>query len=219
MATHRPVPSDGDSDGAHARRSRSRGEDVAICPRPWPYQGVKRAAAVVGLISTLVLSGAACSKDEPSAVTSTTVPATTSTSASTTTTTSVEEAILAGYRAFWAAYLRAADPMNPEHPDLVATAVNPELEQVQRAFLARLAGGEVIRGTIENHPQIEGTPSETTATVLDCAVDNSRVVNASTGAEQPTTGDNHHLTRVEMSLVDGTWRVRSVTRVSDGCTP
>lgn len=218
MATHRPVPSDGDSDGAHARRSRSRGEDVAICPRPWPYQGVKRAAAVVGVVSSLVLSGAACSKDEPSAVTSTTVPATTSTSASTTTT-SVEEAILAGYRAFWAAYLRAADPMNPEHPDLVATAVNPELEQVQRAFLARLAGGEVIRGTIENHPQIEGTPSATTATVLDCAVDNSRVVNPSTGEEQPTTGDNHHLTRVEMSLVDGTWRVRSVTRVSDGCTP
>lgn len=192
---------------------------VAIGARPWPYQRVLRVACVLSLTAVVSLAAPGCSKDESSGDAATSTAVTTSTTAATTTTTSVEEAVLSGYRAFWAAYLRAGDPMNPEHPDLVATAINPELEQVQRAFLARLAGGEVIRGSIENNPRLEGAPAGNTATVIDCAVDNSRVVNATTGAEQPVTGDNHHLMRVEMSLVDGVWKVRTVNRVSDGCTP
>ncbi len=218
MAKQRLGPQDADRRRSSAGLSGPCEEVVAICSRPWPYQGMAQASRALALAAVLALSASGCSNEPTTAGTSTTVPPT-STTAPSTTTTSVETAILSGYRAFWAAYLRAADPMNPEHPDLLATAINPELEQVQRAFLARLAGGEVIRGTIENHPQIEGAPTATTATIVDCAVDNSRVVNASTGAEQPTTGDSHHLIRVEMSLVDGTWKVRSVNRVSDGCTP
>lgn len=153
MAKQRLGPPDVGSGRMLAAQARNGCDEVvAIGARLWPYQRVLRVACVLSLTAVVSLAAPGCSKDESSGDVATSTAVTTSTTAATTTTTSVEDAVLSGYRAFWAAYLRAGDPMNPEHPDLVATAINPELEQVQRAFLARLAGGEVIRGSIENNP-------------------------------------------------------------------
>jgi len=127
--------------------------------------------------------------------------------------------VLDGYRAFWRAYLTAADPMNPKHPDLVATATGQQLGQVQRAFLARLAGGEVIRGTIEPHPRLAGPVQGTTASVVDCYLDDSHLFDAATGTQKDDPAVVHHEVRAEMTLVGSTWRVAAVRHVGKGCTP
>ena len=194
-------------------------EVVAIRSRSWPYQGVINAARALGLAAVLALSASACSSGRSSAGDTTTTASTTSTSGAITTTTSVEDSIVAGYRAFWAAYLRAADPMNPQHPDLAATAVNPELDQVRGAFLSRLAGHEVIRGTIDPHAHIEGTPTATTATLLDCATDDAHIFDSTTGQMKDPPATVTHLQRVQMELVDGVWKVQRISQLSDGCTP
>lgn len=220
MAKQRLGPPDGESAGVRAPRRRiRRNEVVAIGPRPWPYQGVVRAAGALGLAATLALNATACSKGGSSAATSTSAPVTTSTTAATTTTTSVDDAIIAGYRAFWAAYLRAGDPMNPQHPDLAATAINPELDQVRGAFLSRLAGHEVIRGSLEPHPHLEGAPTATSATLTDCLTDDAHIFDAGTGQQKDPPQTVTHLQRVQMTLVDGVWKVERISQVSDGCTP
>lgn len=104
-------------------------------------------------------------------------------STTTTTTTGkppLAEAVVAGYRAFWDAYLAAADPMNPEDPRLVEHATGNELETVQKAFLARRSAGEVIRGTLYFSPRVERINSEgTAASVLHCYADHTGIYAAS----------------------------------------
>ena len=220
MANQRLGPPHDESSRVVASSSRSRRDEVvAIGARPWPYQGVVRTAGVLVLVAILGLSASACSKGSSATATSTTASVTTSTTAATTTTTSVEDAAIAGYRAFWAAYLRAADPMNPQHPDLAATAIDPELDQVRGAFLSRLAGHEVIRGTLEPHPHLEGTPTATSVTLMDCLTDDAHIFDANTGEQKDPPQTVTHLQRVQMTLVDGVWKVERVSQLSDGCTP
>lgn len=171
--------------------------------------------AGLGLMATLVLGG--CSSDGDSAA-----PTTTADRSSTSTSTTLpaaDKAVLDGYRAFWAAYLRAADPMDPESPELVATATGAQLEQVQRAFLSRLAGGEVIRGTIETHPHLDGPILATSATVVDCYTDDSHIFDAATGVQKDDPAVVHHQVRADMALVDGVWRVAGIRHEATGCAP
>lgn len=167
----------------------------------------------VGLLAAVVLGGCSSGSDSTESTTSSSV-ATTTTSRR-----QLEASVLDGYRAFWAAYLHAADPMDPESAELVASAINPQLEQVQRAFLSRLAGGEVIRGTIETHAHLEGPVGATTATVVDCYTDDSHIFDATTGAQKDDPAVVHHLVRADMALVGGTWRVAGIHHESTGCTP
>jgi len=176
---------------------------------------------LVGLCVAVVLAGA-CNKTgraTPPRSTST-APTTTSTAPATTTTVDVTEAaVLDGYRAFWRAYLKAGDPMDPKHPDLLATATGEQLDQVKRAFLARLVGGEVIRGTIETHPRLDGPVQATTAAVTDCYVDDSHLFDAATGTRKDDPAVVNQQVRAEMTLVGSTWKVSAIRHVAKGCTP
>ena len=108
--------------------------------------------------------------------------ATTPTTAATTTSTP-EQAVLAGYRAFWDGYLKAADPMDPRSPVLARVATGDELEQLQRAFLARQSVGEVIRGTLDLAPLVK-TVDGSSATVTDCYADHTGIYDAASGARK-----------------------------------
>lgn len=177
---------------------------------------------LIGMSVAVVMAGGACTKaDGGSSPTSSATTGTTPTSAVVTTTMAdaTEAAVLDGYRAFWAAYLKAGDPMDPKHPDLVATATGAQLDQVRRAFLARLAGGEVIRGKIEPHPKLAGPVQGSTAVVADCYVDDSHLFDAATGAQKDDPAVETHQVRAEMTLVDSSWRVAAIRPESKGCTP
>ena len=173
----------------------------------------------------VVLAGGACTKaggggsSTPDASTTPTTGTTASAVVTTTTVDATEQAVLDGYRAFWAAYLKAGDPMDPKHPDLAATATGAQLDQVRRAFLARLAGGEVIRGRIEPHPKLAGPVQGSTAVVADCYVDDSHLFDAATGAQKDDPAVLTHQVRAEMTLVDSSWRVAAIRPESKGCTP
>lgn len=173
--------------------------------------------AGLGLMATLVLGG--CSSDGDSAAPTTVDRSSTTTRAATTTLPAADVAVLDGYRAFWVAYLHAADPMDPESPELVATATGAQLEQVQRAFLSRLAGGEVIRGTIETHPHLDGPILATSATVVDCYTDDSHIFDAATGVQKDDPAVVHHQVRADVALVEGVWRVAGIHHEATGCTP
>ena len=178
---------------------------------------------LLGVSVAALVAGAGCTKADggSSSPTSATTTGITPTSAVVTTTTvdATEAAVLDGYRAFWAAYLKAGDPMDPKHPDLVATATGAQLDQVRRAFLARLAGGEVIRGKIEPHPKLAGPVQGSTAVVADCYVDDSHLFDAATGAQKDDPAVETHQVRAEMTLVDSSWRVAAIRPESKGCTP
>ncbi len=180
--------------------------------------GFRRVRGIRVLATSIaaVLSVAGClSGGEGTAGTSTTASSTTT--AASTTAPSVDETVLAAYRAFWDAYLAAADPMNPEHPLLAEHATGEQLETLQRAFLARKAGGEVIRGTLDLAPRVVSVLGDE-ATVRDCYLDNTGVFDAATGERKDRASGVRHLVSASMRLDGGTWKVSSIQKEGDRCT-
>ena len=171
-------------------------------------------AAVLGVTA---LGAASCSnggdkKGDPATT------ATTPTTGATTTTSSPEQAVLAAYRAFWDGYLKAADPMDPRNPVLAQVAAGDELQQVQRAFLARQSAGEVIRGTLDLAPAVQSV-NGSSATVTDCYADHTGIYDAASGARKDQESGVRHRVTVQVVLDGSTWKVSTITREGDGCTP
>jgi hypothetical protein len=168
-------------------------------------------------MAALALALAACSGGEGES-TATTSGTSRESTTSTTEASEEEGAVLDAYEAFWDAYLEAADPMDPQHPVLQEHATGEQLQQVTGAFLARLSAGEVIRGEFDLAPvMVELTDS--TATVSDCYLDRSGVFDAETGERLDQESGVRHLVTAELRFEDGSWKVASMTREGDGCTP
>lgn len=125
--------------------------------------------------------------------------------------------MLTGYRAFWDAYLAAADPMDPQNPLLEQHAVGIQLETIQKAFLARRAGGEVIRGTLDLAPRVVSVVGDKAA-VRDCYLDNTGVYDAATGTRKDTATGVRHLVTATIQLDGGAWKVGDLKKEGDGCT-
>ena len=121
-----------------------------------------------------------------------------------------------GYRAFWDAYLAAADPMNPTHPGLAEHATGEQLMSVQSAFLAFRSAGHVIRGTYDLAPEVVSFDG-TTAVISDCYDDATGVYDAETGARQDADDPRRHEVTARLERVDGAWKVAQVTHKGDGC--
>ena len=150
-------------------------------------------------------------------VTASTSPGRT-TSSSTTTETTIS-AVLAAYRAGWAAFEHALADANPEDPELPATMVDPQLQQVKGNLLADQQQGMIGRGTTTLHPKVTAL-SATSATVVDCAYSTAELVFKATGKPVPpiTPPENDGVTST-LVLSGGTWKV-SKQIVTDGkCTP
>jgi len=163
---------------------------------------------------SVALLGACNGDREPS-------PATTSTTDQVTTTTSAteaaERAALEGYRAYWDAYLKSADPMDPENPLLAQHATGPALETVQKAFLALKSAGKVIRGELDLAPRVV-TVDGGMATVRDCYGDGTGVYDAATGAREDEPSGQRHLVTATLRLDEGTWKVERLADEGLGCT-
>ncbi len=108
--------------------------------------------------------------------------------------------------------------MNPTSPALAAHASGDELRQVQTAFADHFAEGEVIRGQLNLSPHVTNV-SGTTATVTDCYGDSTHVFDSSTGEQKDAAGDNHFQITATLVLDAGTWKVSSIAKQDDSCTP
>jgi hypothetical protein len=163
--------------------------------------------------ASLALGG--CNGDGDGSATPTTV--TTSTT-QTTTTTTAEAGVLQAYRSFWDGYLKAADPMDPESPVLGEVATGEQLRQLRSAFLARLSAGEVIRGEVDIAPVVVQV-NEPDATVRDCYLDRTGVYDAKSGERKDRESGVRHLVTVGLVKDASSWKVASLKREADGCTP
>lgn len=179
------------------------------------YRLSRGGAAVLGVIvATGLLAGCGDDGDAAPRPTSTT----TTTRLATTTTTTTEQGVLGAYESFWEGYLQAADPMNPEHPVLADIATGDQLRQLRSAFLARLSAGEVIRGKVETAPEVVEVNGES-ATVRDCYLDRTGIYDARSGERKDTESGVRHLVTVRLVQEAAGWKVETITRESDGCTP
>jgi hypothetical protein len=192
-----------------------------MCPRAGRRCFAHGGAAVCVLVFTVVLAacGGGASRSKSAA---TTLPgSTSSTSAATSASTAdpATAAVLAAYRAGWAAFEHALADANPEDPELAATMVDPQLQQVKANLLADQRQGMVGRGTTTLHPKLTAL-SATSATVVDCAYSSAELVYRATGKPVPpvTPPENDGVTST-LVLSGGTWKV-SKQIVTDGkCAP
>ncbi len=180
----------------------------------WTY----RYGACLVVLALLLAGCGGSDASEGDSVPSTTEPTNGEGNATSTTVPLEEAAVVAAYEDFWDAYLEAADPMDPAHPILAEHAVNPQLERLQRSFLARRSSGEVIRGTLDLAPELISVEGGT-ARVADCYADSTGVYDAETGERKDTPSGVRHRITAEMVLDGAVWKVSDITREGDGCDP
>lgn len=169
---------------------------------------------VAAFVAAAAIALAGCDRDSGASTTTTTSDRTTTTE---TTASPVEEDVLAGYRAYWDAYLAAGDPMDPEHPLLAEHATGPALEAVQRSFLSLRSGGKVIRGSLDLDPRVVDV-DDPTARVRDCYGDDTGVYDAESGEREDEPTGQRHLVTATLRLEEGTWKVERLEDEGLGCT-
>ena len=168
--------------------------------------------AAAGLLLAACGGGAASS-------TATTIRTQPARSTSSSTTDPAGAAVLAAYRAAWAAFEHAAADANPEDPALPATMVDPQLQGVKANLLADQRQGMVGRGTTTLHPKLVAL-SGSTATVVDCAYSTAELVYAKTGKPvPPVTPPENDGVRSTLVLVNETWKVYKQTVTDGKCAP
>jgi hypothetical protein len=180
------------------------------------------ATVVATLVGLCALAGCSSSPGTDSANSTTTSTSATTTSApssSTTNTQSASRAVLAAYRAGWAAFEHALANANPEDPELSATMVDPQLQQVKANLFADQRQGTVGRGTFTLHPKVTAV-SATSATVVDCAYSTAELVYEATGKPVPpiTPPENDGVTST-LVLSGGTWKVYKQIVTDGKCAP
>ena len=141
---------------------------------------------------------------------------TTGVSKSTTTLNSTASAVLQAYRASWKAFEQASSSANAYDPQLAATMVGTQLQNVRANLLGDQHAGAVGRGTITLHPKIASI-SATTASVVDCAYSTAELIYAKTGKPVPPIAppENDGI-QSTLVLTGGTWKVSQQKR--DGGT-
>lgn len=166
-----------------------------------------------GVLAVLMATG--CGKtpqQDPSSATTATLAG-----SSTTTLSPDDVAILQGYSDFQAAFLAAADPMNPSDPRLSQHSTGKELGLIQSSFLARKSAGQVIRGTIDLAPHVT-SHNGNDATVTDCTFDHSRHYDVNTGQPIDPADTSRQLIEVTMQF-EGSWKVANIDHKGSGCSP
>jgi hypothetical protein len=136
----------------------------------------------------------------------------------TSTTLSPEDQVIADYTAASAAFSTAANPPNPDAPDLAAHFTGASLSRYQDALRSLQAAGATAQNTVEHHP-IDVSVTGETAQLEDCFVDTTQQFNAATGEALggPSTTTLH--VDVTLQLIDGVWKVAERSERSDPCTP
>jgi hypothetical protein len=173
----------------------------------------------VAVVASMALALTACSSS-PNAASTTrgSTPGTGSVSKTTTTLSSIASAVREGYRASWNAFEQASLTANAYDPQLAATMVGTQLQNVRANLLGDRNAGVVGRGTITLHPKIASL-SATTASVVDCAYSTAELIYAKSGKQvppiTPPENDGIHST---LELSGGTWKVSQQNVTEGKCT-
>jgi hypothetical protein len=152
------------------------------CPKRWT--GRASMSAVGALIAIVALLLTACSGSDSRATPTSTDPEVTS-APPTTSPSTPEGEVLAAYQEFWQVWLRANNPPNPNYPDLAKVATGLELGTVRTAIQKSVDEGTFTTLPTGSHyrhqaevKQINGNE----ASVQDCAIDDSQIIQTVSGA-------------------------------------
>jgi hypothetical protein len=181
------------------------------------------ATVLAALVGMCVLAGCSSTPGAAAGRSTASVPRSTTTTisgpSSTTTSPGSVSAVLAAYRAEWAAFEQALADANPEDPRLTTTMVDPQLQSVKGNLLADQRQQLVGRGTFTLHPKVMAI-SATSATVVDCAYSTAELVYKATGKPVPplTPPENDGVTAT-LVRSGGTWKVSKQTVTDGKCAP
>jgi hypothetical protein len=182
-----------------------------VAPRPErpsrPRWGHRRRTlgrvAALAIALALALAAATCGDDEdpPDRTTSTTA------SGNSSTTPSPEEEVEAAYLAFWEMAVRLAQNPNPDDPEITQRTSGEAMgELVDGLTTLRASNRRSEFGPQYAHNVLSVEVSGDVASLEDCTVDDSRVVDAATG--QPVVeGVGTELLTVTMVRRDSRWLV------------
>jgi len=163
------------------------------------------------VVLTVVAAASACAgHTSPTAAHATVGPATSVTAPPTTADPKSE--VLAAYQRFWQVWLEANDPPNPNDPRLAEVATGGELQTIRLSI-----GNAAFNGTytrLPPHSRYSHRPSVVTlsrrdALVMDCEIDDSRIIERSTGRVLNDDVVTEQL-RSTAHLDGGVWRVSTV---------
>lgn len=175
--------------------------------------GTLATAATLALAATVLLTACACGSDDDEA---------TDTSSSTTPTTeappatvSVEDEVETAYLAFWEMFVRLAEAPDPTDPEITDRASGEALGNLvdglttlqssnQRSDFGRRYRHDVLMVDLTD---------DSTAVLEDCAVDDSRVVDVSTGRTVAEGLVTEHL-QATLILSGNQWRVDRTSRLN-----
>jgi hypothetical protein len=159
-----------------------------------------RAALTAGVFA-LALTAATCGGDDDDS------------SGHPTTTESPQAAVKADYLAFWDMAVRLAEAPDPADPELTKRASGDALDDLVKGLTTlKAADQHSVFGPRYTHDVLSVQINGKKATVEDCAVDDSKIVDASTGevVDQSVVTE-----RLEVELVqsdNNSWLVNSSSR-------
>lgn len=124
--------------------------------------------------------------------------------------------ILDRYLAFWEARFDAnTEPVNPDDGRLADLATGAQLDNVREETRQRAEDGLAFRrppdSITERRPRIVSVDGDT-ATIQDCAINDSIVYRVATGEVVDDTVATRSVTAT-MRLVDGQWRLESAREI------
>ena len=192
------------------------------------YGGVRRTTRALAAMAAALLtlgSLAACGGDDDGgdaeAIEDLDATTTTEAGGETTDTTEAltpEEQVVAAYTAAQNAFSAASNPPNPDAPELATSYTGDALARLQENLRGMQASGAGAQTTVELHPSAV-VISGTTATLVDCFVDNTQMVELGTGRPLGSPGQTTLHVDVSLEQVDGVWKVADQTERSTPCTP
>jgi hypothetical protein len=130
-------------------------------------------------------------------------------------------AALAAYRAWWSDYAAATRsfPVDPSTPRLELHMQTSELTKIQSQLAYMKTRQQYIKGPVVDTTRAEVTAlTSNSATITDCYLDLSYLVNGVTGSAENQPDMNRILARASLDLVNGQWKVASFVTVKIGCT-
>ncbi|MGH9186071.1 MAG: hypothetical protein ACRD0U_09700 [Acidimicrobiales bacterium] len=194
------------------------------------HAGVKTALAAAVALAMVVLL-AACGGDDDAATTTTgrdttTTSESTTTSASTTTTTtttlppiSTEQQAIAQYNRYNIVFFEAAAIPDPDYPALAEVATGLDLARAQDLLIDLQNRGLRVEGRPEASSPTIVSVSQSEIVLVDCYLEDSRVIDVATGAVTREDDNTPESYRITMVNENGAWKVEEVFNEEQPCTP
>jgi hypothetical protein len=187
-------------------------------------RSARRFAGTVVITAAVAVAGCSGNDDsaDPTSPTQASATTTSRTTSNATTAPTSDDAVVAAIGAFWDMYLDVGGRSGPFDPTatrdaIAAHATGDELEQLYNAFQVNSIRGQVIRGEIENSPEVIENDGAT-AEVRDCYDDRTGLYRVSDGARLDQDDPARKRAMLTLVFESGVWKVASIRDEGTGCS-